>query len=60
MLTSDLLYLTSLIFVYGLIQAILLPSFFQNPSLSFKEAEYFFSYADLLTKAFFTHSLLVL
>ena len=59
-LTSFLLYLTSLIFLYGLIQDILFPSFFQNSLLFLIESEYFFWYLALFIKALFTHSGLVL
>ena len=59
-LTSFLLYLTFLIFLYGLIQVILFPSFFQNSLLFLIESEYFFWYLVLLIKALLTHSGLVL
>ena len=58
-LTSVLLYLTSFIFLYGLIQLILLPSFFQNSLLFLIDSLYFFAYWDLLAKLLFTHSGLV-
>ncbi len=51
-LTSVLLYLTSLIFLYGFIQVILLPSFFQKASLFLIESLYFFSYFFLLINPF--------
>ena len=59
-LTSFLLYLISLIFLYGLIQVILFPSFFQNSLLFLIELEYFFWYWVLFTNALLTHSGLVL
>ena len=59
-LTSVLLYFTSLIFLYGFIQVILLPSFFQNSLLFLIESLYFLAYCDLLAKLLFTQSGLVL
>jgi len=59
-LTSFLLNLTSLIFLYGLIQVILFPSTFQKSLLFLIELEYFFWYLALFTKAVFAHSGLVL
>ena len=56
--TSFLLYLTSLIFLYGLIHVILFPSFFQNSSLFFIDLEYLSWYCFLLARLFFTHSAL--
>ena len=58
-LTSFLLYFTSLIFLYGLIQVILFPSVFQKSSFFLIESEYFFWYFALFTKALLTHSGLV-
>ena len=58
--TSVLLYFTSLIFLYDLIQVILFPSIFQKSSFFLIESEYFFWYFALFTRAFFTHSGLVL
>jgi len=59
-LTSSLLYLTSLIFLYGLIQFILFPSFFQNALLFLMDSLYLFWYWDLFAKLDLIHSGLVL
>ena len=59
-LTSSLLYLTSLIFLYGFIQVILLPSFFQKALLFFIDSLYFFWYWDLFAKPLLIHSGFVL
>ena len=59
-LTSSLLYFTSLIFLYGLIQVILFPSFFQNALLFFMDSLYLFWYWDLLARLFLIHSCFVL
>ena len=59
-LTSSLLYLTSLIFLYGLIQVILFPSFFQNALLFFIDSLYLVWYWDLLARLFLIHSCFVL
>jgi len=55
-LTSSLLYLTSLIFLYGLIQFILFPSFFQNALLFLMDSLYLFWYWDLFAKLDLIHS----
>ena len=57
-LTSSLLYFISLIFLYGFIQVILLPSFFQKELLFLIESLYLFWYLDLLARLFLTHSCL--
>ena len=59
-LTSSLLYLTSLIFLYGFIQVILFPSFFQKALLFLIDSLYLFLYWDLFAKLVFIHSGLVL
>ena len=59
-LTSSLLYLTSLIFLYGLIQVILFPSFFQKALLFLIDSLYFFWYWALFARPLFIHSGLVL
>ena len=58
-LTSLVLYFTSLIFLYGLIHVILFPSFLQNSSLLFIDWEYFCWYLLLFAKLLFIHSGLV-
>ena len=58
-LTSFLLYFTSLIFLYGLIHVILFPSIFQKSLLFLIESKYFFWYFALFIREFFTHSGLV-
>ena len=54
-LTSLVLYLTSLIFLYGLIQVILFPSFLQNSSLFLIDFEYLSWYLLLEARLFLTH-----
>ena len=58
--TSSLLYFTSLIFLYGLIQVILFPSFFQKALLFLIDSLYFFWYWALFARPLFIHSGFVL
>ena len=58
-LTSFLLYFTSLIFLYGFIHEILFPSFFQKVLLFLIDSLYLFWYWDLFAKLLFIHSGLV-
>ena len=59
-LTSLVLYFTSLIFLYGFIQVILFPSFLQNSSLLLIDLEYLSWYLLFVAKLLLTHWGLVL